>query len=339
MALLDRQRRATELGRIRLGAMIQTDPTKRARPMKLDTFRLTSPDRTKLEVVAATYGGEVRPWQAPTGPAWEVVTTTAALPVTMPPGEPISQFYEMWPGGNCTQRCDGVTEQFSNSPCKCPADLEQRKELAAQDPPAACKPRTRLSLILADVPGLGVWVLTSTGDQAADELAGVADLMHQAAVRGVMLPATLRLTKRQTKNRGQTKNYVVPVLDIAESFGALMRGEYDRTALDAGRQHAALPSAQPAEVSASGENGGPVIDGSIVDQAGKMRAQQIADEALDPVATLADARQYWQIAAAEHLLTTNVRHDGMTGQLGDLLTVHMSLLAGQAVPETGIPDQ
>ena len=95
--LLDRQRQGVRLGSIRIGTKVVTANGK-TRPEKLDTFRLTSPDKVKVEAAAGLYGGQVKPWKPNDGAAqqWEVVTTVDRLPVRVPPGNPVEQWYEQW---------------------------------------------------------------------------------------------------------------------------------------------------------------------------------------------------------------------------------------------------
>lgn len=223
--LLDRQRRGVVLGSIRIGTTVQSQG--KTRPVKLDTFRLTSPDRVKVDAASALYGGEVREWRpqgrTAGGVQYEVVTTVDRLPVRVPPGEPVQQMYEQW-GGVRQRLCDGITEVMSGTTCRCPADLMERRNLAADG--HACKPVTRLSLILADLPGLGVWQLTSTGDYAADELASVAELLRKSEAAGVMLPAVLRLEQRESRGSGKVHHFAVPVLDIGASLAALESGDF-----------------------------------------------------------------------------------------------------------------
>ena len=227
MPLLDRQRRGVVLGAIRIGVRVPTSKGK-TRPEKLTTFRLTSPDRVKIDAAAGLYGGEVKPWKPNEGAAqqWEVVTTVDRLPVRVPPGSPVDQNYEMW-AATRQRLCDGVTEKMQGAPCLCPPDLLARKTLAGQG--RACKPTTRLSLILADLPGLGVWSLTSTGDSVADELAATAEMLQQAELAGVMLPASLRLEQREARGSGELHRFAVPVLDVQASLAALEVGDYAGT--------------------------------------------------------------------------------------------------------------
>lgn len=245
--LLDRQRQGVRLGSIRIGTKI-VGANGKVRPEKLDTFRLTSPDKVKVEAAAALYGGECTPWKPNDGAAqqWQVTTTVDRIPVRVPPGNPVEQNYEMW-AATRQRLCDGVTERMKGTPCLCPSDLMARKQAAGSG--SACKPITRLSLILADLPGLGVWQLSSTGDSAADELAATAELLQQAETKGVLLPAVLRLEQRESRGSGTLHKYAVPVLDILETYTALESGSYsggraitertERPALDAGSRAAA----------------------------------------------------------------------------------------------------
>lgn len=217
--IIDLQRRIHECGRIRIGQQVPTGTNGRTRPEKLTTFRLTSSDRSRLDDAAALWGGTVAPWKAPAGPQWEVVTETDTLSVVVPPSDiAFSQFYELWSAGGCQRRCDGVTESIADRACVCDPD---RRE---------CQVHTRLSVMLADLPGLGVWRIDTSGHYAAVELNGAVSVIHSAAGRGVLLPARLRLEQRQVKrfdDRGkpQTRNFAVPVLDVQITPAQLLSGE------------------------------------------------------------------------------------------------------------------
>lgn len=201
MPILTIQRRQHEVGRIRLG-----QKTAKGAPQKLDRFRLTSSDRTLIEQAASLYGGSPQHWDgAPIGDQWEVITDAQEMTVIVPPGPfVLTQFFETWSGGGCVRRCDGETEMISGDPCHC-----------AQEDQQTCKPTTRLSVMLAELPGIGVWRLESHGFYAATELAGTVDVLQAAAGHGQLLPAVLRLEQRQVKKPGEaTRNFVVPVLEI-----------------------------------------------------------------------------------------------------------------------------
>lgn len=205
MAIIELQRRMRELGRIRTGQQVGNG-NGRKRPTRLETFRLTSPSKELIEHAAAAYGGKPKPWNG----EWELITETDTLDVVLPPNQSISQWYEMWSGGGCQRRCDGVTNVLTDSPCLCPADPAERRELAKEG--QACKPTTRLNVMLPEIPDLGVWRLESHGYYAASELAGTVDVIEAA---GQMLPARLRLEQREVKRPNQpTNQFAVPVLEL-----------------------------------------------------------------------------------------------------------------------------
>jgi hypothetical protein len=223
MPIIDLQRRLAEAGRIRIGQQVQSGNGK-ARPEKLETFRLTSGDAHRIQVAAQLFGGEPQPWQAPAGRQWEVITTADAIDVIVPPSDmSFSQHYELWSAGGCQRRCDGRVESISDGPCVC-------------DPVAReCDIHTRLSVMLRDLPGLGVWRIDTQGYYAAVELQGAVEVIQMAAGRGQMLPARLRLEQRQVKRPGQgTRRFAVPVLDIEVSPGQLLAAEAPVRQISAG---------------------------------------------------------------------------------------------------------
>lgn len=89
------------------------------------------------------------------------------------------------------------------------------------------------ALLLPDLPGIGSWMLSSTGWNAAAELAGAADLLQRASAQGVLIPARLRLEQRTSVKAGQTRKFAVPVIDIDVSFASLL-GATPPQALPAG---------------------------------------------------------------------------------------------------------
>lgn len=244
--ILDIQRQLVELGRIRTGDQVEFQDQagkKKLRPRKLETFRLTSQSRDLVAAAAELYGGVPRAW----GDQWEVTVTAESLPVMLPPGQAVSQWYEMWSGGGCQRRCDGVRQVLIDEPCACPADKAERAQMASRG--AACKPTTRVNLILPELPGLGVWRLESHGYYAAVELAGAAEYLSMATSVGHRIPARLRLVKRQVKRPAigrdgkatvQTRNFAVPTIDLEVRIVDLLAGEIP--ALPAPTLIPALPS-------------------------------------------------------------------------------------------------
>lgn len=237
MAILTLQRRARELGRIRMGQFVKPAQGK-ARPEKLDRFRFTSSSQPLIERIAELYGGEVKAWQPQGGgaPGWEVIVQALRLPVLVPP-QPVSQFFELWAGGGCQRRCDGVTELLQDRQCVCSPDPEERE----------CKPTTRLNVVLRDVEGIGVFRLETHGYYAATELPETAEFLAQT--KGYVA-AHLALEERVVKRDGKTKRFMVPTLEVDLSPAALMSGQVpDAPQISAGAAHidakALPPSADP----------------------------------------------------------------------------------------------
>ena len=212
MPLLDRQKRTAEIGIIRLGTSRSRQDGRGREPVKLDRFRFTSRSQAAIEAIAGQYGGTAQEWAdgAPTPGQWEVITLAREIPVAVPPGGfVLDAWYELWVKGVRERKCDGRAEQLADRPCLCdPANRQ-------------CKPHSRLRVILPDIPGGGVWRVNSSGENAADELAGVAETMEQYAARGSVLPAVLRLEQRVTLTKKGTNRYVVPVLQLTQSIREL----------------------------------------------------------------------------------------------------------------------
>lgn len=259
MPLLDIQRRGQQIGRIRIGQQVQTKNGK-MRPARLDTFRFTTQSRVAADAIAELYGGTVTDWNN----EYEVITGESAIGVTVPPRDQVvSQWYEMWSKGGCTRRCDSQIEQISGRPCLCPhaedpTDLvevekaaKERARLAAMNPPQACKPITRISLMLPDLPGLGVFRLDTHSYYAAMEIGDAAALMQAARDQGVFLPATLRIDHRQRIAGGQTKKFPVPVLEVMATFREIATGQLEAAGTaaqlppPATQQRRAITSGQP----------------------------------------------------------------------------------------------
>jgi Recombination directionality factor-like len=210
--LLGEQKRAQEIGRIRCGLSEDTGRTNRhgrpiRRPVKSATFILSSSNQTVIRAAAEKFGGEVEAWED----QWRVITTVAEIPVSIPGGPTaLSQDWELWSGGVCVRRCDNITEKLRQAPCLCPADQLDRAALAADG--KACKPKSRINVIIPDLPGLGVWRLETGSWYAAIEIGGTIELLSRAREIGVLIPAQIRLehqTPRKVQHRGTEREKVV----------------------------------------------------------------------------------------------------------------------------------
>lgn len=245
MPVLDLQRRSYESGRIRLGRVVGTGKKDKAgnevtRPVKLDTLRFTSASRYAVEAAAVAYGGEVKPWDNRGRKEWEVITGVSEVLAAIPPAAAaISIWYEMWSGGGCKRRCDSQREQKSGGPCLCPhaenPDDEEEVDRMARErarlsklvPAQACGLKTRVSVVLPDLPDIGVWRLDTGGFYAAGELLGKAELMELCRDQGVFLPVRLWIDHRVDVVGGQTRKYPVPALEILKTFRQVVTGELE----------------------------------------------------------------------------------------------------------------
>lgn len=201
--------RVQELGRIRFG-----DKNADGWPVSLSTFRLTSADRRLLEVAASVYGGTVRPWEDAPDPGYhELITEASSLNIVVPRSlESVTQAWEMWKGGTCERRCNGIREEISDGPCIC-GDARGTGD-------DVCDVVTRLSVLLPDVPGLGVWRLDTGGYNAASTIPKTIEFLLALDQRS-LVPAVLRLEQRSTNARRddgkvEKHRFIVPVLDTLD---------------------------------------------------------------------------------------------------------------------------
>ena len=282
------QRRPPEAGRIRLGV-------KTGRAMKsIDTFRFTSPHQKAIEKLAELYGGQAQPWSDPkvAGNQWEVITKSNSIEVLAQPGG-CTTWYELWTGGGCARRCDGVTAEvpgrdgMEDTPCICQAKGQ-----------AECDPYTRLNVILPNLDFYGVWRLQTKGWNAAKELPGMFDMVVALAQEGRMVRAFLNLEQRKKVSGGQTKNFVVPTITVAASPDELLAGGGV-----ARPQLSAEPPASAGELGTGQVIDEPeVVEAQVVDVDREMELEasirMIADEhKLDPDAVVATI---WDMAAGDY---------------------------------------
>lgn len=328
MPVLDVQRRGQQIGRIRIGEQVQA-ANGRMRPSKLETFRFTTGSRATAEAIAALYGGEIRDWLRG---QFEVITEKSEIGVTVPPRDQVvSQWYELWSKGGCQRRCDSQT-MSDGKPCLCPhsgdpddevkvtAAAAERARMASLNPPQACKLVTRISVMLPDLPGLGVFRLDTGSFYAATEIGDTARLLQMARDQGVFLPAVLRIEQRQRVANGTTKNYPVPVLEVLATFRDIATG-----ALGAGGMAAQLPpppgGAPKALTAGTPDLPGPAPlkpDGvgpggaGEVPPADSMRAEDIANLAMTVAASREDVEALTKTAEANGCMDDLVCTDAET---------------------------
>jgi Recombination directionality factor-like len=295
--VLDIQRRSQQIGRIRLGEKVKTAKGG-MRPSKLTTFKFTIASKTTAEAIATLFGGTVRDWEG----QYAVITDRSEINVTIPPRDAvISQWYEMWSAGGCQRRCDSQREQISNGPCKCPHATDpanadevaeaalKRAELSKANPPQACKLVTRVSVMIPDLPGLGVFRLDTGSFYAAGELVDQAELMELARARKVFLPARIRIDQRKRVANGQTKTYPVLTLEILSTLRAITTG-----ALEAGGMTAQLPPApgEPRLALTAGNAPAPAPASTPASQAASEPEGELSAKQILGIALMAETREH-----------------------------------------------
>jgi hypothetical protein len=229
-------RRVPEAGRIRIGKKVKGRNSKGKefeRPDAIGEFRFTSHDAEALTQIAAMYGGTVRPWSDPKAAEGqhEVITDAAEIRIVLPP-DPLGEtpIYELWGGGGCERRCDGLTATVLQhgpdglEPIEVPCLCNARGEMA-------CSVVTRLNVILPEVRFAGVWRLDTKSWNAAQELPGMVELIQQMQGRGLSY-ATLAIKQRRSIAGGETKKFMVPVLGVGASIEQLAAGQARLSALN-----------------------------------------------------------------------------------------------------------
>jgi hypothetical protein len=287
--ILTLQRQARELGRLRAGL---TEPTGngRSRPARSKTWILTTHQRDYLDAAAEAWGGEVHQWTPQGGgaQAWRLITDAEAIDAILPPGDPLSQSYEMWSRGGCQRRCDGQIEQLSGNGCMCLAQFGD--EFHLQPPDQACRPHTRLNVVLPDVPDLGVWRMETKGYYAANEIAASIDLIRNATGGDVMVPVRLRIEPRKRVAQGRTKQYPVIVVEIrGATAGQILGGVVPSLSIEGGEQRPAIAAAPAVEESA------------------KLTESAVLKYASDGVASIEELQELWRRANADGVLTAAVK--------------------------------
>lgn len=235
--LLGLARQSLPLGEMRIGASeeISKNGKKYRKPVRLATFRFTTPNQDTVAAVAEHFGGDPAPWDRRRG-YWVVDTDVANVDVWVPPrGLAVDTNMEMWGGSpvKCLRWCNGKIERRSGQPCMCPmpddptdpADVQraydERQRLAALG--RACKVRTRYNLAIPELPGLvGVWKLLTGSANAARWMADCGEILERARAASVFLPASCEITWWPGQDGSP---YPVPILRPKQSAIQLAAGE------------------------------------------------------------------------------------------------------------------
>lgn len=198
------QQAGRELGIVRIGEK-RVAASGKTFPAARDTFRITSAQEEILKAVQVRYGGELRPW-AERRDHWELLTDVNEIRIMVKPTACLSQWYEQWSGGGCTHRCDGETVMVRGrdgigveKPCMCDPDNPK------------CKPTSRFSFMLSDVPILGVWRLNSGGKIFAQEASDYLGNLISLGMGDQWTYCILSVRMEEMKKPGQSpQRFAIP---------------------------------------------------------------------------------------------------------------------------------
>lgn len=224
--ILQHQKAIREVGQIRIGAPKPDGGV--GRP--LTTFRLTSTSREVLESAQEVYGGEVVPFTTGRTPGYQIILEQEIIKAyfstqLLPNGDLQScqMSYDLWAGDTHVRECDRQTckvweatgadkngrsiyERVSK-PCLCEQGIVGPKG-------AWCDLTTQLKLMLAEIPAVGVWRLTTKSEIFANELAGLIGQLEAMGLMDQYIPVTLKIGHRTKRSAAGEKNAKLPVVDI-----------------------------------------------------------------------------------------------------------------------------
>ncbi|WP_053175273.1 recombination directionality factor [Nonomuraea sp. SBT364] len=297
------QRQARELGRLRTGYSVPNDdPSKRPRAVRSQTWIISSHAEHYVEAAADVWGGTVEKWQ-PQGngaPQWRVITKAASLDAILPPGDPLSQSYELWSAGGAQRRCDGMSETLSDQPCLCRAQWgENFHETAPRD--RACKMTTRLNVILPEMPDIGAWRVETHSYHAANEIAAAVDVLKGSIGTEALIPVRLRIEQRTRVAQGKTKQFPVVAVELRGSTaGQVLAGAAQPVPVGGGQTSAAVEQGNKPALEAPAPATPPVP--TPEEFLARARA----------VTTFAAFKTIWNEAAAAGISPTQAQTDEMT---------------------------
>ena len=295
--ILTLQRQARELGRLRAGLTETTVKNGRevTYPTSSKTWILTSSQREYLDVAATAWGGTVAEWEPQGGgpKAWRLITEAEAIDAILPPGDPLSQSFELWSKGGCQRRCDGEQEARSGEPCLCRAQFGDNFHEQKQG--TVCDIHTRLTVILPDLPDIGVWRVETKGYWAANRIAACVDLIKAQVGPQILVPVRLWIEPKKKTANGKTSQYTEIVLGVRGgiTFGQVLAGQLPNLAVEAGTERAAIGA-------------GPATEAGAEPQREELTAERVIALA-SLVKNVEQLQQLWRDAVADGVLTDAVK--------------------------------
>jgi hypothetical protein len=193
----------------------------------LENWRFTSKDDQAIKAIAGLYGGSPHVWGERDN-EWEVFTESNEITVQLP-GDPIFVAYEKWGQGGNLRRCDGETctipvQDPQGGHLDSVPSLCEDEGLEPGEDKQACTVTVRLKVVMPEIRGIGIWMLTSGSVYAAMELPAVCDLLDGLRMRsGILIPCRLELQYREEKRAYEkfTRKYHVPTLHVDGSVSGI----------------------------------------------------------------------------------------------------------------------
>ena len=102
------------------------------------------------------------------------------------------------------------TSRKSGSPVSAPTIPRRARSLAKDG--KACKLTTRISCMLPDLPGIGLWSLETHSYYASVWTAGMVEFLEQLAKEGRICEAMLRIERMTRKRRNGVRNFAIPTI-------------------------------------------------------------------------------------------------------------------------------
>ncbi|WP_276973923.1 hypothetical protein [Ferrimicrobium acidiphilum] len=190
---------------LRFGELVQSSNNK-ARPQALDHWRVTSHNKSILEIIQQRYGGRILDYipQGSRNRAFALDTEVNSIPFII---HRHSSFYELWTASGCDRKCDGIADQRTGELCRC-KDVNGNIQRGAQ----FCSPNTRLIGEIPDLDIVGMGKFTTNSEIAASQFPGVLmDLAHIAG-NDAPKPVTLTLAVGTRGGASGPRNYTYPVM-------------------------------------------------------------------------------------------------------------------------------
>ena len=183
----------------------------RGTPYSLDNFRFTADHPDITAKLAEIYGGKTGEWNTVKPDKYELLSEASSLLVEV---RHFDSEFILWGANKPIYSCDGVTQKDEDaSPCQCPSDYWEHRDMAAKD--KACKPNLTSKLILVDAPELGMFKFQSGSWLLASDVKEIDSFLENAPHGSQMLFEIQQYETKQGQPRQRPK--FTPVLEVVSA--------------------------------------------------------------------------------------------------------------------------